>query len=425
MSEHRSSERDGAAERKWVGSREGDLPGVSTIASLVEDADLPAEGDLYFVSLCPDDAEFGSRDARERVIDLLDDAFDFVESVRPSDDDPERIDALLASTYGSETLLEALEAMRGVEGAGLVPLPESPLGGSDETSSRGERDHFDSFADDLERASLEEIEAELEACSLPTLGGGEVSFEELLGDEALAETDSTRTDSTTTTTETMSDQRPPETATDGSTDTEPTDDSEEPTADAGGSTDDPDDESSTDDAETTGDAGAAESESIDPAAVDGDVVVAALAEGLANDTLPEEQVETIRDELRPEVPRSLRVELEHVQSRLERFGAYTDAIEEFIDENGTAQEALSDCADRIETLEEDVADLEATLESALEDVEDALDRRATTEELETVAEDLDDVESTLQSVADLADETAAWRERVTEALATDDGEPGE
>lgn len=100
---------------------------------------------------------------------------------------------------------------------------------------------------------------------------------------------------------------------------------------------------------------------------------------------------------------STEARIDHLQSRVEKLAAYTDALEAFLDENGTARELLEDLQADVGALHErtaDAADDRGALRADLEDVEARADTFE--EALEAVGERVDAVES----------EQAAERERV-------------
>ncbi|MGB9962241.1 hypothetical protein ACOZ32_08550 [Halobacterium sp. MBLA0001] len=133
---------------------------------------------------------------------------------------------------------------------------------------------------------------------------------------------------------------------------------------------------------------------VDAAPRDGSEIVAALADAIRNDAVADEDLATIQDAMGG-VPESTRVELTHLQSRVSEIEAYTDALESFIDDNGTAQDVLND-------LEDDVADLETELSTVRDDVagvEQSVDAAA--DDRAALHERVDDVEATVGAVDDL------------------------
>ena len=89
--------------------------------------------------------------------------------------------------------------------------------------------------------------------------------------------------------------------------------------------------------------------------------------------LSDEQRERLRraigDAVRPRS--SLVVQVRYLQSRFEELAAYIDALEEFIDENGTADELLAEMADELESVQTDVDRIQDQYEEVDTRVEEA------------------------------------------------------
>lgn len=131
---------------------------------------------------------------------------------------------------------------------------------------------------------------------------------------------------------------------------------------------------------------------------------------------------------------SLEARVEYCQSRLSDLEAYADALEAFLDEEGTAQQLLSDLEadlegmdERLEALEERLratVDEQATLRGRVDDLEETTaDLDELTEDVATAHERLDevaDVRADLRAVRDTVSEFEAWRERVTDAVTLTD-----
>lgn len=151
-------------------------------------------------------------------------------------------------------------------------------------------------------------------------------------------------------------------------------------------------------------------------------VVAAFVDRLRDDDLTEDQRATLRRELGG-VPRSHEVKFQHLQARVADFAAYSDAIEEFIDTNGTARDVLAELddietrlTDRLDTLETDLETAATAREDLADQLEDIRDRLDTVERLE---HDIDALETQLETLedtheSDVADLAAAREDAVTE-----------
>lgn len=188
-----------------------------------------------------------------------------------------------------------------------------------------------------------------------------------------------------------------------------------------------------------------------PAATETASVAAALAAEIRSGTVDDEDLTVLReafeaaDDGEAAVPTSVDVRIGRLQSQIEDLLAYRDALADFLDENGTAEEVvgevseeLTDLNARVESLEETAADADAeraTLDSEVEAVADRVDDVA--ERVETVADDLDDLSTTAETIEERLDaveelesdieaieaeldELRSFRDRLSSAFGTDD-----
>lgn len=115
-----------------------------------------------------------------------------------------------------------------------------------------------------------------------------------------------------------------------------------------------------------------------------------LAEELRQDQLSDDDRELLREELG--VARgSTEARIQHLQNEVSDLAAYTEALEEFIDEEGDAQQLLDDIDGRL-----------AGIEDRMDDVEEQV------AEVEDLVADFDDV------VADLSDRMSEFDDRMSE-----------
>ncbi|MFW6385368.1 MAG: hypothetical protein ACOCY7_04445 [Halodesulfurarchaeum sp.] len=134
----------------------------------------------------------------------------------------------------------------------------------------------------------------------------------------------------------------------------------------------------------------------------------ALAAEIREDRVSEEDLDAIRAAVRDESP-SERVRIEHLQSRVSDLEAYSDALEEFIDDNGAAKELLEDLEDEIDSLASDIDGFDTRLESARTERETLDDR------IDSVETEFDDVEDLAEQVRRLRGDLDALDERVDDA----------
>ncbi|MFB6195608.1 MAG: hypothetical protein ABEI80_05515 [Haloplanus sp.] len=166
-------------------------------------------------------------------------------------------------------------------------------------------------------------------------------------------------------------------------------------------------------------AGDASEESAEPAAEKaGDVppgttgsVAAGLAAEIRAGTVDDDDLATIEDALDGGVPTSVDVRVGRLQSQVEDLLAYRDALADFLDENGTAEEVLTEVSEEVDDLTDRVAALEASLEEAESDREDLHDE--VTALSDSVAEVSDQVESVGDELAGIETTVENFDDRLT------------
>ncbi|GAB3422258.1 hypothetical protein GCM10027435_26760 [Haloparvum alkalitolerans] len=132
-------------------------------------------------------------------------------------------------------------------------------------------------------------------------------------------------------------------------------------------------------------------------------VAAALAAEIRSGEVDEEDLDVLQEELDLGTPNSVDVRLSRVQSRLGDLAAYVEALQTFIDEEGTADGVLAEIQTEIDDLDDAVGDLSVRAERA-------------DSEREGLADDVADVEEFVESVRDevsaLADDLETTDDRV-------------
>lgn len=155
---------------------------------------------------------------------------------------------------------------------------------------------------------------------------------------------------------------------------------------------------------------------------DDPAVVQALIDQLQADQLTAEQRRQLAEQLgsvldeRNRDRRSTQVRIDHLESQLQRFEAYADALEAVIDVHGPAEEFLSEIRDDITTLEASIDDITRNLDDASEA------RSAQRRRLNDLADELTTHDSRLERLRDRLEslrgdhrrETANLDERLTE-----------
>ncbi len=136
-------------------------------------------------------------------------------------------------------------------------------------------------------------------------------------------------------------------------------------------------------------------------------LVTALATELRNGSVPKEDVEQLRNALSPEGG-STTARLDQLQRDITDLRAYANALEEFLDENGTGAELIEEFSEQVDSFEEDIERLETEVVVGL---------RRSFDDLEAEFENLEsDVRSEFERVDELASQTEAFDER-TDSLA--------
>jgi len=147
-----------------------------------------------------------------------------------------------------------------------------------------------------------------------------------------------------------------------------------------------------------------------------------------------EDVTALRDQLdKKQSANSVAVRLDHVQSQMDTFAAYIDSLEEFLDEEGTAQQLLENLradmddlreelqsgADERDELHARVTELEATTPSATEvDAEIARIDCALENLANEFRRETDELHARLDTIQADLDDQIEWRQRLCTAVAS-------
>ncbi|WP_436935003.1 hypothetical protein [Halovenus marina] len=168
-------------------------------------------------------------------------------------------------------------------------------------------------------------------------------------------------------------------------------------------------------------------ENASDAAVTADSIVSAFVAELREGTAPAEDVKALQQAFAVESSDSdgsADAKIKQLQTDIADLRAYTSALEEFLEEEGTGQQLIEDFEerlasfeDRLEGMQSDISDQSSDLETALEEVETVSENVESVErEVETVEGELDslteDIDSVEASIADLESDV----ERIDEDL---------
>jgi ABC-type transporter Mla subunit MlaD len=152
-------------------------------------------------------------------------------------------------------------------------------------------------------------------------------------------------------------------------------------------------------------------------------LAATLAAEIRNGEVDDDDLDVLQDALGAEtVDNSVGARIEHLQSEIADLKAYSEALEEFIDENGDAQQVIEDIRADFEAATERLDDMEARTSEAVEIAESVDDRleESIDESEARVDELLEEGEERLDTLADDAearlDETVETAESQVDEL---------
>ncbi|WP_254862629.1 hypothetical protein [Halovivax gelatinilyticus] len=140
-------------------------------------------------------------------------------------------------------------------------------------------------------------------------------------------------------------------------------------------------------------------------------VASSLATAIRSEEIDTDDLQTIRDALEPTSEPISAVKVEHLQNRVEEVAAYSNALETFLEEEGTGAQVIERVTSELESIRSDIDALESELEkssSSVDSVEQSVDSLTDTmSALESsVSENttsIDTVESRLDSLAELTE----------------------
>jgi methyl-accepting chemotaxis protein len=138
-------------------------------------------------------------------------------------------------------------------------------------------------------------------------------------------------------------------------------------------------------------------------------LVTALASELRENNVSAEDVKLLRQafEIAGQEGGSVVARLERVQSDVANLRAYTDAIEEFLDENGTAEQVIGSFESDLDEIQSVLDDLDSRVDGNLDRVEDVSSEVAGLEEgVTTVEETVETMESEMTEVSDAVDDVS-------------------
>ncbi|WP_251330188.1 hypothetical protein [Haloplanus pelagicus] len=289
--------------------------------------------------------------------------------------------------------------------------PDDVGGGTEDVLGRETTQAVRDALSGEESSDLSELAAETESAPEPLLDDGDVSDDPTPRDrEAGLDTAIRDRDEGVTRVDVTEGTDSPEDEDDGTDEAVPSADAAEaldprPTDDTG-ATETAD--GSDDVAGTTADDVDAEPET--PTAAPGSVA-AALAAEIRQGTVDDDDLAVLHEAFEGEVPTSVDVRVGRLQSQVEDVLAYRDALADFLDENGTAEDVLGDVSEEVSDLNDRIDDLDGTLATAAED------RAALRDEVGEVSDAVDDVADRVDGIEDDLDRVESRLGRLDERLA--------
>ena len=144
--------------------------------------------------------------------------------------------------------------------------------------------------------------------------------------------------------------------------------------------------------------------------VDGDSLTASLATEIRQQNVSAEDVKLLRRafEIAGQDGGTTTAQIEQIQADVSSLRAYTSALEEFLDENGTAQEIIEDFENQVDTFEDQLS----TLQSSLDE---------NSEQLETVTSEVEGFSGEISSISEEMDAVSTEIEDMTDKIESIDG----
>ncbi len=155
-------------------------------------------------------------------------------------------------------------------------------------------------------------------------------------------------------------------------------------------------------------------------------VAAALADEIRQGTVDDDDLATLSQKLDLGTEQSVTVQVEQLQSQMANLQAYTSALEEFLNEEGTAQQVFSELRTDVDRMSSDVADLRARIDVADSNRQEVADvAEQARSRVRSVDDRLADVSSSVDDNADDVANLQAEMRDVTDEVGSLETELGE
>ncbi len=165
-------------------------------------------------------------------------------------------------------------------------------------------------------------------------------------------------------------------------------------------------------ADSGDEAGAASGEAAEPADVDLDTgsIVAALANEIRQNNVSAEDVKLLRQafEIAGQEGGSVVARIQRLQSDVSDLRAYSDALEEFLDDSGTAQQVIDGFESDLDDLEGRLESMEGELQGNAEEIDSlSSEVERIEDEVAEVSEGIDSVETAVDDIEGDVDEVSS------------------
>ena len=158
--------------------------------------------------------------------------------------------------------------------------------------------------------------------------------------------------------------------------------------------------------EDTDDSGESESETAAAVSVEGDTLITAMANELREQAVDADDVKLLRRafELAAEEEGSNTARIEQLQRDIGDLRAYTGALKEFLDENGTGEELIGEFEEQLDAFDSKLDSLESSVHSTSDEVDALGDEvESVSDEMSDFTEDVESIDEKVDSVGDEVD----------------------
>jgi predicted nucleic acid-binding Zn-ribbon protein len=164
------------------------------------------------------------------------------------------------------------------------------------------------------------------------------------------------------------------------------------------------------------------------ASVDGETVVARMAAEIRQQQVSADDVKLLRQafEMAGENGGTTAAKVDQIQDDIADLRAYTNALEEFLDENGTANEILDGFEQQVSSFESQLSNLQSSLESNSEQLESVTATvNGFDEDIQSLSNEIDSISEEINSVTERVESVDEQVDSVTEEMESLSGDVDE